>query len=133
MRIVIDTNVIVSALFYGGHPDELLKQMLVDEIKVVASAEIVAEYKRTIQKFIQKANRDFKNITLTDVLRHIEIITPTSKIEVCRDKDDDKFIACAVDGKCIYIVSGDKDLLDVQTFNDIEIVTVREFMDKYYK
>ena len=52
-------------------------------------------------------------------------------INVCRDPDDNKFIACAVDAKAIYIVSGDKDLLSVENYDEIEIVTARDFYERY--
>ena len=54
-----------------------------------------------------------------------------ASIQVCRDPDDDKFIECAVDAQCIYIVSGDKDLLAVNRYNGIKIVTVADFFNKY--
>ena len=49
-------------------------------------------------------------------------------MELCRDPDDDKFIECADDAKCVYIVSGDKGLLSLKKYKDIEIVTVADFM-----
>ncbi len=49
-------------------------------------------------------------------------------MEICRDPDDNKFIDCACDAKCIYIVSGDKDLLSVKKYNNVKIVTVAEFL-----
>ncbi|MBR6012692.1 MAG: putative toxin-antitoxin system toxin component, PIN family [Selenomonadaceae bacterium] len=54
-----------------------------------------------------------------------------SNLKICRDPDDDKFINCAIDAKAIYIVSGDNDLLTIKNFAGIEIVTAREFYDKY--
>ena len=54
-----------------------------------------------------------------------------SDIHVCRDPDDDKFISCAVDGKCIYIVSGDNDLLAMEAFDGIEIITVADFLKRF--
>ena len=48
-----------------------------------------------------------------------------------RDPDDDKFIDCAVDAKCLYIVSGDKDLTLLKNYKDIQIVTVAEFFSQY--
>lgn len=56
-----------------------------------------------------------------------------SDVKVCRDPDDDKFINCAIDAKAIYIVSGDNDLLELKNFAGIEIVTAREFYDRYIK
>jgi predicted nucleic acid-binding protein len=54
-----------------------------------------------------------------------------TNIKICRDPDDDKFIACAIDGKCKYIVSGDNDLLDIKKYKNVEVITVQEFMNEY--
>lgn len=51
---------------------------------------------------------------------------------MCRDPDDDKFTSCAVDGKCIYIVSGDNDLLVLKDYEGIEIITVAQFFERFY-
>lgn len=56
---------------------------------------------------------------------------PAETFEVCRDPDDNKFIDCACAGKCIYNVTGDKDILDIREFKDIEIVTAADFCSKY--
>jgi predicted nucleic acid-binding protein len=58
----------------------------------------------------------------------MEIIPASNNIHICRDPDDNKFISCAVDSKCYYIVSGDKDLLSLNNYENIEILTVGEFM-----
>jgi len=50
-------------------------------------------------------------------------------VKVCRDPDDDKFISCAIDGQCYYIVSGDKDLLSLKEQQQVKIVTVSVFLD----
>jgi len=131
MRVVIDTNVIISALFFGRLPDELLELALNRKIKAVASAEIITEYENTDKELARKAKRRTINKALANILEPFEIIITKSKIDVCRDPDDNKFIACAIDGKCKYIVSGDNDLLDIKSFNNIEVVTVREFLNEY--
>ena len=53
------------------------------------------------------------------------------QIDICRDPDDNKFLECAVDAKAIYIVSGDKDLLTLEKYANVEIITAREFCDRY--
>ncbi len=63
----------------------------------------------------------------------LKLIDGKSKIEICRDPDDNKFIECAVDSRAIYIVSGDKDLLDIKKYKDIKILTAKEFCDMYIK
>lgn len=63
--------------------------------------------------------------------RHLHKFEKISDLKVSRDPKDDKFINCAIDAKAIYIVSGDSDLLTIKNFAGIEIVTAREFYDKY--
>ena len=63
----------------------------------------------------------------------MKIIETESEIDVCRDPDDNKFIECAVDAKALYIVSGDNDLLDIEEYDGIRIITAKEFCDEYLK
>ena len=63
------------------------------------------------------------------MLSVIEIIPAQTRVDVCRDPDDNKFISCAIDGQCYYIVSGDKDLLTLKEYSDVKIVTVAEFFE----
>lgn len=130
MRIVIDTNVIASAVFYGGKPYLLLRYVMEDCVEVVASKEIVDEYEEIILRLQQKYPAITTKIPLHDILAKLEIIRVSSDIHVSRDPDDDKFISCAMDGKCLYIVSGDSDLLSIGKYEGIEILTVADFLDR---
>ena len=64
-------------------------------------------------------------------MSEVQFFESVSDLKICCDPDDDKFINCAIDVKAIYIVSGDNDLLAIKNFEGIEIVTAREFYDKY--
>ena len=130
MRIVIDTNVIASAVFYGGKPYLLLRYIMEDCVEVVASKEIVDEYEEIILRLQQKYPAITTKIPLHDILTKLEIIRVSSDIHVSRDPDDDKFISCAMDGKCLYIVRGDSDLLSIGKYEGIEILTVADFLDR---
>ena len=130
MRIVIDTNVIASAVFYGGKPYLLLRYVMEDCVEAVASKEIVDEYEEIILRLQQKYPAITTKIPLHDILTKLEIIRVSSDIHVSRDPDDDKFISCAMDGKCLYIVSGDSDLLSIGKYEGIEILTVSDFLDR---
>ena len=63
----------------------------------------------------------------------LTVIESESVIEICRDVDDNKFIECAVDAKALYIVSGDSDLLDVQEYDGVRIITAKDFCDRFLK
>jgi putative PIN family toxin of toxin-antitoxin system len=130
MRIVIDTNVIASAVFFGGRPYQLLRYIMENYVEVVASKEIVDEYEEIILRLQQKYPAITTKIPFHDILAKLEIIRVSSDIHVSRDPDDDKFISCAVDGKCLYIVSGDSDLLSIGKYEGIEILTVSDFLDR---
>ena len=68
---------------------------------------------------------------LAPLIQTMEIIEPVSHIEVCRDPDDDKFLECARDSHALYVVSGDKDLLVIEKYENIQIVTAKDFCEKY--
>ena len=134
MRIVIDTNVVASAIFFGGKPAELLKLvMLRRSISAIATLEILEEYQVTIDYLLRKYNGKKLNFTMIPLFSAMEIINSSSKIAVCRDPDDDKFISCAIAGKCHYIVSGDKDLLTLKKVQNVQIVTVTNFFRRLPK
>ena len=97
---------------------------------VVASKEIVDEYEEIVLRLKQKYPRIDTRIPLQELLSKFEIIRVSSDIQASRDPDDNKFISCAVDGKCLYIVSGDDDLLSVGNYGDVEILTVAEFLSR---
>ena len=97
---------------------------------VVASKEIVDEYEEIVLRLKQKYPRIDTRIPLQELLSKFEIIRVSSDIQASRDADDNKFISCAIDGKCLYIVSGDDDLLSVGSYGDVEILTVAEFLSR---
>ncbi len=68
---------------------------------------------------------------LSPLIGALEIIESVSNIQISRDPDDDKFINCAKDAHALYIVSGDKDLLVLQQYENIQIVTAKEFCERY--
>ena len=133
MRIVRDTNVMASAVFFGGQPYRLLHYIMEGQVDVVASEEIVDEYEEIFLRLKHKYPSIRTRIPLNDILARFEIIRVTSDIHVSRDPDDDKFISCAVDGKCLYIVSGDSDLLSIGNYGNVEILTVVDFLNRIEK
>ena len=129
MRVVLDTNVIASALFFGGRPAEVLSMAADGRIRAVANAPIVEEYQATFDALLERYNGGGRGLTLAPVLSLLELVPVQAQVSVCRDPDDDKFIGCAMDGRCLYVVSGDKDLLTVGRHQGVRIVTVAEFLE----
>ena len=131
MRIVVDTNVLISGVFFGGFPRKILRASVEGRVRAYASMEILNEYQEIIREMVLRKQGNIDVSILNPLIRSMEIIEPASQIEICRDPDDDKFINCARDAHAMYIVSGDKDLLVVQQFENISIVTAKEFCERY--
>ena len=130
MRIVVDTNVIASAVYFGGKPYDLLKLIMEEKVSAIASKEIVDEYEEILARLQHKFPKLSKSIPFQEIVGKLTVIKVSSDIRICRDSEDDKFISCAVDGRCIYIVSGDNDLLSLKDYDGIEIITVAKFFER---
>lgn len=131
MKIVVDTNVLISGVFFGGFPRKILNAIVEERLTACATTEIVDEYEEIIQEMIRRKQGRLNQQFLTPLIRVLEIIEPVSNVQICRDPDDDKFLGCAKDAHALYIVSGDKDLLVVKQFEGIQIVTAKEFCETY--
>ena len=133
MRIVIDTNIVASAIFFGGRPRELLELLLQHELSAFITQEIIEEYQGTIEYLQNEYPSKRITVPLTQIIAACNMIETTSEVKVCRDPDDDKFFACALDSRSLYIVSGDKDLLAVKQYKDVQVVTVAQFFRDIWK
>ena len=128
LRVVFDTNVLVSATIFGGLPRRALAAAIDGMVQLVTSGELLGEYERVLsEKFgfgpaaARAASAELEAIS---ELVEAESITPTS-----RDPDDDRFLAVARSGVCDAIVSGDDDLLVLGSYEGIPIVNARTFVE----
>lgn len=132
MKIVLDTNVLVSGIFFSGPPYKILKAWHERKIQLVLSVEILDEYRRVAAEL----GSQFPDIDISSFLDLITVYgdiieAPPLPDRVCDDPDDDKFIACAMAGKIKVIVSGDKHLLKTNGFHNIHVLKPRDFVEKY--
>ena len=130
MRIVLDTNVLVSGAFWGGLPSQVLAHWAHDRIDVLISESILAEYERVLTEISHKSKKPELALQWSRFVgQHATLIDVRSPVHLCRDPHDDQYLACAADGDADYIVSGDRDLLDMKQFIGIPIVTCRKFLE----
>lgn len=132
MRVILDTNVFVSGIFFSGPPYQILMAWQKGDISLVLSPDILEEYHRVGRVLETK----FGEVDITPILHLLTINAelkeaPELSKSVCDDPDDDKFLACAVATKTKYIISGDKKLLAVSGYSGIEILSPRIFVDDY--
>ena len=132
LKIVMDTNVFVSGIFFSGPPYQILKAWQSGEFELVVSQEILDEYHRVGEILAEERPNIDLNPILTFVIEHAKVYKPVKlKEPVCEDPDDDKFFACALASGSRVIVSGDKHLLKVSGYEGIEVLKPREFVDRY--
>ena len=131
MRVVVDTNVLISGTFFGGKPGMIVDAIADERIRANASYAILEEYNETITEVARKGYGNFNTSRFSSFVGKLTLVEPVTDVHVCRDPDDDKFISCAVDAKALFIVSGDKDLLDIARYEGVEIITAAEFCKRY--
>lgn len=132
MRIVLDTNVFVSGVFFTGPPFQILRAWRDGKVKLIASIEILEEYDRVGRALARR----FPGTDLDPVLDLFavgaELVSaPDLPEPVCEDREDDKFLACALAGRSKYVVSGDRHLLRVSRYRGIMIVSPRRFLEDH--
>lgn len=99
---------------------------------MTASPEIIKEYLETTDYLLNKYQGQDIRLPLMQIITNINIIADSNDVQICRDPDDNKFLSCAVNSNSYYIISGDKDLLDLKKYEEIQIVTVAEFLEIFY-
>ncbi len=133
VRVILDTNIMVSALLFKGRLSKIVDLWKEGKIIPLLSRDTFNEFKAVLEypKFSLTV-QEIKAIVEEEVLPFFEIIEIAGKItKACRDSDDDKFIACADSGSADFIVSGDKDLLDIGKYKSIKIIDASELLKMF--
>jgi uncharacterized protein len=125
MRLVLDTNVLVSALHFGGRPRRLLEAVLSGRHQLVGGNAILVELEAVLVDTC-RWERGRAAGARSEVEAVSDMVTPVEIPNVCRDPDDDEILAIAIAGKADAVVTGDSDLLAIRRYEGIRIVTVAE-------
>ena len=129
MRVVADTNVLISALLFGGVSDQVFLAGLRDEIQLVTSDPLLKELERILKnKF--KLDVQLVRAVIEEVRNVSEVVEVSSHIKVIsHPEEDNRVLECAVDGKADLIVTGDtKHILPLKEFLGIKILSPSEFV-----
>lgn len=130
VRVVLDSNVLVSALLFGGIPGQILDLVRSGRLVPVVSRETFGELRAVLSypKF-ELSEEEAAWLVEVECLPYLEVVDVSDdKAGTCSDPDDDKFVACAVAGKARFLVSGDRALLSLGTVGSVEVVTVRQLL-----
>ena len=128
-RVVLDTNVLVSALLFGGRLDVLIGRWKSGELIPLFSRATFAEFRRVLAyPRFGLTGPEINALIEEEILAWCEVVETGEEIRgVCRDPGDDIFLSCAVAAGADAIVSGDRDLLDLGAFRGIPILSVAAF------
>jgi|SRR3989344_116093 len=135
LKLVLDTNTIISAFFWKGNEYDLLKEIEKERVQLFISKEILDEVEDVLNRdkfkdIIEETNQNTDEIIQKTIsLSHL-VIGEKLNINICRDPKDNKFIECAVHAHIDFIVSGDKDLLSLKQYKGIRIVKTSEILSK---
>jgi len=128
--VVLDTNVLVSGIFWGGNPEQILIAWKAGRFEMVASPGILWEYEATLRD-LGKGMPDKVEAWIRMIHTHARLIMPRREVQICRDPNDDKFLSCALEAEAACIVSGDRDLSDMGKVETIPILKPADFVRRH--
>ncbi len=132
IRIVIDTNIYISAIFWNGRPREVIDLGRDGKILIFTSVDIEIEIADKLRTKFKLPEEDVSRILL-DFSGFTLPLRPNRKVTAVQDDpDDNKFIECAIESRADYIVSGDAHLLNLKEFEGIKILKASEFLERFY-
>jgi putative PIN family toxin of toxin-antitoxin system len=129
IRAVVDTNVYVSALVFGGTPAVLLQLAQSGAFRLVASPEIREELAGTLTQKFGWA-RDRAHRACRELWEEAHWAVPPQDVQASRDPGGDHILACALDSEAAFVITGDHDLLALHPFRGVAIVTPAEFLGR---
>jgi len=128
VKVVFDTNVLIAAFLTEGLCSRLLIRARKQAFQLVLCDYIIREFEGIMTKKFKLSSSDISETSDIVAEAAYEILHELHPISgICRDPNDDKIIACAIDASADYIVTGDEDLLILKKYNDIKIINPRNF------
>lgn len=135
MKVVLDTNVLISALFWSGPPNEILKCAEDGDIALAASIPMLEELSGVLSREKFKPLLERAGVSVESIQERVATLVAlyphNAKISIIsEDPSDDMFLACAFAAQAPFIVSGDRHLLRLKEWQGIRIVTPKQFLQK---
>lgn len=132
LKIVLDTNILISGTYWFGNPKTIIELAITNKIQVFTSIELINEYKNILVREFLETEKSAENKTRL-ILDFSNLIKPITKVSICIDPDDNKVLEIALEVRADIIVSGDKHLLSLKKFEEIQILTAKKFIELFEK
>ena len=129
MRVVLDTNVILSGILFGGKPRRILEAAIAGAFKMLISEATVSELKGVLQRPKFGLASQITEAIVAELSSIAEWVVPQSHVEIIKDDaSDNNVLDCALDGNADYIVSGDEHLLKLERCGKTSVVNPDSFL-----
>jgi len=131
LRVVLDTNVLISAILFGGKPRQILEKAIRREIRLCLSEPILEELKGVFQRSKFDYSPEMIQFILTELMGIADFVNPSETIKVVlEDPEDNRILECAVEAKANYIITGDLHLLKLSKYANIEVLNAAAFLER---
>jgi putative PIN family toxin of toxin-antitoxin system len=128
-RVVLDTNVYISAYGFGGKPAEVMRAAILGEFELVTSPAILVEVADKLEAVLG-FDREHTTEVVQQIARVATIVRPVHRFAVVADEADNRILEAAAESGADFIVSGDRHLLDLGQWEGIRVVRVAEFLGR---
>lgn len=126
-RVVLDTNVYISAYGFGGKPTEVLRAAITDEYTLLTSPAVLTEVADKLYSVLGFDDEHVRAVIM-QLSRIAEVVRPEARLTVVSDDPDNRILECATEGAADVIVSGDHHLLDIGAYHGIRILRPTVFL-----
>jgi putative PIN family toxin of toxin-antitoxin system len=132
LKVVLDTNILISAILFGGKPRQILEKAIRGEIRLCLSEPILEELKGVLQRSKFDYSPEMIQFILTELTAIADLVNPSETINVVlEDPEDNRILECAVEAKANYVISGDLHLLKLSRYLNIEVLNAAAFLEKF--
>ncbi|MBI5065804.1 putative toxin-antitoxin system toxin component, PIN family [Candidatus Woesearchaeota archaeon] len=130
MKVVIDTNVLISGIFWSGnYSSQVIDAWKNGDFTLIISKEVIEELVETLRDFKIKMPEEMIQEWKEMLTKNSILVESSTRINVVKDDpEDDKFVETAVEGNAEFIITQDKHLLKVKYYQEIKIITPEEFL-----
>ena len=127
MKIVLNTKVLLAALFFGGYPRQIVEAVVEGRVAAYATREIVEEYEAVIAKMRSRKQEGLPANLLLPFTSRLHIVEPKYEFKICRNPYDNRFASCAMAAHALYIADDGKKISFINAHRSIKIVNAKGF------
>jgi putative PIN family toxin of toxin-antitoxin system len=131
LKVVLDTNILISAILFGGKPRQILEKAIRGEIRLCLSEEVLEELRGVLGRSKFGYSPEMIQFIFTELIGIADFVNPSETIEVVlEDPEDNRILECAVEAKANYIISGDSHLLKLSRYLNVEVLNAAAFLER---